>query len=139
MKFSFELKTKTCVEKIWGLYSDVNRWFAWEDDLEDISLEGNFERGSFGEMKLSGQPAMKFELISVIRNKEFTDKTSIPDVGDIYFIHELTSENGWTIIRHSVEFMPNNRADSLEDAGFVSQIFSDVPASIFSLIKAAND
>ena len=26
-----------------------------------------------------------------------------------------------------------------EDAGFVSQIFSDVPASIFSLIKSAND
>lgn len=139
MKFSFELKTKTSVEKIWELYSDVNRWFAWEDDLEDISLEGKFERGSFGEMKLSGQPTMKFELVSVIHNKEFTDKTSIPDVGDIYFVHELTNEHGYTIIRHSVEFVPNNRADSPEDAGFVSQIFSDVPASIFSLIKAAND
>lgn len=139
MKFSFELKTKTSAEKIWEFYSNVNRWFAWEDDLEDISLEGKFEQGSFGEMKLLGQPSMKFELVSVILNKEFTDKTSIPGIGDIYFIHELVSENDWTIIRHSVEFVPDNRAESVEDAEFVSQIFSDVPASIFSLIKAAND
>ena len=43
MKFSFELKTKANVEKIWKLYSDINLWSNWEDDLEDISLDGEFK------------------------------------------------------------------------------------------------
>ena len=90
-------------------------------------------------MKLAGQPAMKFELVSVLVNEEFIDKTTIPNVGDVYFSHQLDNKNGWTTICHSVEFVPNGREENLEDTEFVSQIFSDVPASIFSLIEAANE
>ncbi|EAK9081852.1 hypothetical protein E5868_15020, partial [Listeria monocytogenes] len=123
----------------WPLYEDVNKWFKWEDDLEDISLHGEFITGSNGSMKLSGQPSMDFVLVSVKAGKSFTDRTSIPNVGDIYFIHELNDNEGKTLVRHSVEFIPANRKANLKDLEFVSQIFADVPASIFSLIEAANE
>lgn len=35
---------------------------------------------------------MDFTLVSVNPGKIFTDRTSIPDVGDIYFIHELSDK-----------------------------------------------
>ncbi|EAC3312895.1 hypothetical protein ACTBNQ_001375 [Listeria monocytogenes] len=139
MKYSFELQTDIAIEKIWPLYEDVNKWFKWEDDLEDISLHGEFITGSNGSMKLSGQPSMDFVLVSVKAGKSFTDRTSIPNVGDIYFIHELNDNEGKTLVRHSVEFIPANRKANLKDLEFVSQIFADVPASIFSLIEAANE
>lgn len=138
MKFSFEIKTSAASEKIWSLYEDVNKWFTWEDDLEEISLSGDFVKGTFGVMKLVDQPAMDFELVTMIPNKEFTDKTSIPGVGDIYFIHQLIQNDAHVTVKHAVEFIPTERESTLEDSQFISQIFSDVPASVFSLVKAAN-
>ncbi|MDH6364673.1 hypothetical protein M2139_001660 [Enterococcus sp. PF1-24] len=139
MKFSFELETDKTVEEIWAFYEDVNKWFAWEDDLEDISLNGAFQTGTTGEMKLAGQPAMAFTLVSVIKNKEFIDKTEIPEVGTLYFSHVLEEIDNKTVIRHSVSFVPLDRAATVEDLGFVSQVFADVPKSIFSLVKVTNE
>lgn len=139
MKYSFELKTDVAIEKIWSFYEDVNKWFLWEDDLEDISLNGPFSMNTTGTMKLAGQPSMEFLLVSVIPGKIFTDKTSIPDIGDIYFIHELSEKDNQTFIKHSVEFVPANRTSNSKDLEFISQIFADVPASVFSLVKAANE
>lgn len=139
MKFSFELKTNATSEKIWSLYEDVNKWFAWEDDLDEISLSGDFVQGTLGVMKLADQPAMDFELVTVTPNTEFTDKTSIPGVGDIYFIHQLIQNDTCVTVKHAVEFIPTDRVATVEDSKFISQIFSDVPASVFSLVKAANE
>lgn len=139
MKYSFELQTETPIEKIWPLYENVNNWFKWEDDLESISLDSTFEQNTKGIMKLSGQPSMEFILVSVVPGKLFTDKTSIPNIGDIYFIHELDNKNNQTLIKHSVEFIPYDRKATVKDLEFISQVFADVPASIFSLIEAANE
>ncbi|WP_163654563.1 SRPBCC family protein [Listeria sp. PSOL-1] len=137
MKFSFEVKVDATLEKVWALYEDVNKWFAWEDDLETISLEGAFTQGTQGTMKLVGQPSISFKLVSVTPNKEFTDKTTIPDMGDLYFTHELSKSGNQTQIKHSVEFIPLNRKETIEDTKFVAQIFADVPTSIFALAQAA--
>ena len=90
-------------------------------------------------MKLADQPAMDFELVTVIPNKEFTDKTSIPGVGDIYFIHQLIQNDKCVTVKHAVELIPTDRETTVEDSQFISQIFSDVPASVFSLVRAANE
>lgn len=138
MKFSFEIETEIKAEQIWSFYSDINKWFVWEDDLEKITLSGNFIEGSTGEMKLSGQPPLVFELVKVVPYKKFTDKTYIPDVGSLYFDHELIEIKQGTKIRHSIEFIPvNDRKVTLEDSRFISQIFSDIPNSVFLLTAAA--
>lgn len=139
MKYSFELKTDVASGKIWSLYEDVNKWFSWEGNLEDISLRGPFSKNTTGTMKLFGQPSMEFMLDSVINGKIFTNKTSIPNIGDIYFIHELIVKDNQTIIKHSVEFLPKNREPKVNDLEFVSKIFADVPATVFSLVRLANE
>lgn len=137
MKFSYEQETDLPPSAIWEYYADVNKWFVWEGDLEKISLEGDFVNGTKGQMKLAGQPAMDFILESVIKDKEFTDCTPIPGMGDVYFAHCIKQSEGKTIIAHSVEFVPEGRKPNAEDLSFVSGIFSDVPESIFALEKAA--
>lgn len=137
MKFTFETKTKVAPEKIWSFYENINKWFTWENALKDISLNGKFVTGSIGSMTLEGMPPMTFTLTEVIPNKIFTDKTVIEGVGELYFIHELNNIDGLTTVRHSVEFISDNGDDTLKDSQFVSQVFSDVPASIFKLIEVA--
>lgn len=137
MKFSFETETQLLPEQIWPLYATTDNWFLWEDDLEAISLNGNFETGTTGNMKLKGQPSLSFILTSAEKNQEFTDKTSIPNVADIYFQHELKQLNGMTLIKYSVEFIPEKQPPTREDLNFAAQIFSDVPTSVFKLIEAA--
>lgn len=139
MKFSFETEALVSVGTVWNMYSDVNNWFKWESDLEDISLSGQFIQGTKGTMKLKGQPEMSFELVKVENNSEFTDVTVIPHVGKIYFIHQLISKDDKIVVKHSVEFVPDNRLGTVEDSQFVAKIFEDVPSSIFSLVKAANE
>lgn len=51
MKYSFEQKANTSVTNLWALYADVNKWFTWENDLEEISLDGLFETNTKGSMK----------------------------------------------------------------------------------------
>lgn len=136
MKFSFEVTTDLLPEEIWSFYADVNKWFEWEDDLRAISLEGDFETGTIGEMTLEDQPPMSFTLTSVIKNKQFIDETKIPDMGTIVFHHNLERVGNKTIVSHSVEFISNDNEEKVENSRIVAQIFSDVPASVFSLIES---
>ena len=137
MKFSFETKTDVAREKIWRFYSDVNKWFSWEDDLKSITLDGEFKLGTSGIMELEGMPPMKYTLTEVIENKIFTDKTIIDQMGTVYFIHELYDKDNSTIVKHSVEFIPVTTVETEEQSKFLNQIFSDVPTSIYKLIEAA--
>ncbi|MBC6308483.1 hypothetical protein HCJ66_02835 [Listeria sp. FSL L7-1582] len=138
MKFSFELKTEASMEQIWGLYEDVNKWFSWEADLEEIVLESGFKTGTSGTMKLVGRPQTPFVLTSVTVNKEFTNKTVIPSIGEIYFSHELSEAESKTVVKHSVEFVPLNREATFEDLTLISRVFASVPKSVCSLIEVAN-
>lgn len=133
MKFSFELITTKTPEKIWPFYSEVTNWFKWEDNLSAIELKGAFEQGTTGIMTLEGQQPMEFELVEVTGNQSFCDKTEISNLGSLYFNHELIPIEGKTIVRHSVEFASLTGKENKEALAFLSQVFSDVPASVFSL------
>ena len=43
MKFSFELAVNAKKEDAWTYYSQVNQWFVWEGDLEQIHYRAKGE------------------------------------------------------------------------------------------------
>ena len=137
MKFSFETLTALTPEEIWVNYATVNNWFKWEDVLLAISLEGDFKQGVSGEMTLQGMPPLAFELVKVTENKSFCDETKIPDLGSLYLNHELIKTEQGTLVRHSVSCVSLDGVDNQEHLGFLTQVFEDVPQSIFALIKAS--
>ncbi|MEK0307118.1 SRPBCC family protein [Bifidobacterium favimelis] len=139
MKFSYEMTTDLSMEQLWPYYADVKRWFAWESDLEDIELDGAFATGTTGRMTMTGQPPMPYTLVKVEEGRSFTDKSTVPDVGDVYFAHELAERDGRTLIRHSVELVPVGGVDTPDTAHAAAGIFSDVPDSVFALIKSARE
>ena len=131
MKFSFETIVSVSSEKIWEYYSNTKKWYLWEDNLEDITIQNdNFITGNKGVMKLKNMPPMDFTLTSVIRHKEFIDVTQTP-MGNITFGHFLIPTNKGTIVKHEVS-LDNEREENIN---ILKGIFKDVPDSVFSLKK----
>lgn len=128
MKLSFETFVNAKPEKIWPYYSNLEKWYTWENDLEDIDLEGSFEKGIKGTMKLKEMPPMQFELSSVIENREFVDITSTP-MGKVSFGHYITPHGEGAIVKHEVS-LDNEKKENLN---VLVGIFSDVPFTVYTL------
>lgn len=62
-------------EQVWQVWSDVNQWHAWQDDIEYAKLNGDFMMGNHFELKPKGGPKFKIKLIEVKPNHLFTDVT----------------------------------------------------------------
>ncbi|EHJ52835.1 SRPBCC family protein [Streptococcus macacae] len=131
MKFSFELAINAKKEDAWVYYCQVDQWFVWENDLEEISLDGDFTTGQRGKMKMEGMPELAFTLVEVRENQYFSDLTATP-FGSILFEHEILESSAAAIrLRHSVSLMDGDMTE--EALAFLKQIFADVPASVRQL------
>ena len=114
MEFSFSLKIKAVKEKVWEYYANIEKWYDWEKDME-----------------LEGMPPMEYQLTLVRPFEEFWDKTETP-FGDILFGHQIIDNNDGSVnIKHTV-ILDSEDERHLE---FLSQVFSDIPHSIFVLKK----
>ena len=134
MEFSFKIKVNAKKEEVWKYYSDIEKWYIWEEDLKNISLNGKFQTGTERIMELEKMPPMKYILTSVKENAEFWDKTETP-LGDIYFGHEIFEDKGGFVeIKHTVRL--ESEEINEENIKFLKQIFSDVPHSMLLLKKA---
>lgn len=131
MEFSFMTKVNTKKEKVWEYYADIQKWYVWESDLKNITLDNGFITGSSGIMELEGMPPMEYLLTSVKENQEFWDKTDTP-MGSIYFGHEIFENNDSSInIKHTVRL--ESDVINEEKINFLKKVFSDVPDSIMLL------
>lgn len=65
-------------EKLWTVWTDVNRWNEWQDDLEFARLEGEFREGATFALRPKGGPNVKVQLVTVKPNASFTDLTRFP-------------------------------------------------------------
>ena len=111
MEFSFTLKIKAKKEDAWEYYANIEKWYDWEKDLKNITLKGEFKTGSCGTMELEGMPPMEYKLTLV---KPF---------------QIIDNNDGSINIKHTV-ILDSEDEQHLE---FLSQVFSDVPQSIFIL------
>ena len=129
MEFSFSLSMKAAKEDVWSYYENIEKWYDWEKDLKNITLNGGFKTGSCGIMELEGMPPMEYQLTLVKPFEEFWDKTATP-FGDILFGHQIIENDDGTVnVKHTVA-LDSKDQQHLE---FLSQVFSDVPQSIFIL------
>ncbi len=101
-KATVNIKTNATKEQIWSLWSDVENWNKWDNDVEFSQLNGKFETGTFGVIKPIKAPKSKFELIKVEKLSEFTTCSPLP-LAKMYFTHKLFEKNGELYISHGVE------------------------------------
>ncbi len=62
-------------ERIWQLWTDINNWPMFHEDLEYCKLEGDFAIGNHFTLKPKGASAVKIEVTDINPGKGFTDCT----------------------------------------------------------------
>lgn len=62
-------------EDVWRLWTDVNNYLKWHDDLDYCKMEGSFVVGNYFMLKPKSSPAVKIELTEIEVGKRFTDCT----------------------------------------------------------------
>jgi hypothetical protein len=65
-------------ERVWSVWTDVNQWHTWQDDVEYARLDGQFESGNKIAFRPKGGPNVQLELTDVRKNSVFVDVTRFP-------------------------------------------------------------
>jgi len=76
-------------EAVWELWADVPNRTRWDHSLEDISVEGPFQRGATGFAKLKGQPERAFEVLDCDPLRAYTERFFLPMRGRMDWAHEI--------------------------------------------------
>lgn len=63
-------------EDIWRIWTDINNWPKWHDDLDYCRLDGPFEVGNHFMLKPKGIKPVKIALTEINQGYSFTDCTS---------------------------------------------------------------
>ncbi|MBS0184885.1 MAG: polyketide cyclase [Proteobacteria bacterium] len=75
-------------EAIWELWTDINQWPTWHNDLYFCTFDGPFEVGNYFMLKPKGMRAVKIILTEIEKGHKFTDCTSFFGA-KMYDTHEL--------------------------------------------------
>lgn len=80
-------------ETVWRLWSDIDNWMSWHDDLDSCKLNGEFVVGSHFVLKPKGGLSFKIKLVEIKEGRKFTDCTQFIGA-KMYDSHEMeeTSE-----------------------------------------------
>lgn len=82
-------KTTAEPQAIWELWADVPNRTRWDESLEHIRLEGPFQSGATGTVKLKGQPERKFEVLHCEPLQAYTDRFFLPTGGKMDWAHTI--------------------------------------------------
>lgn len=106
---------------MWELWSDVPARTEWDRGLQYIEIDGPFEAGTVGTVKVEGQDPVRYEIVEVAPKVSFTDR----------FESLLWTHTDW---HHSIERRSDGRYDvtwRLEARGPLSLVSLPVLKNIF--------
>jgi hypothetical protein len=86
--------TTATSEQIWKLWADVPGRTRWDEGLESIRIDGPFDVGTTGEVKLKGQPAVRFDILECRPMSRYTDRFHLPAGTTMDWHHTIDDGNG---------------------------------------------
>ena len=76
--FSYTMETRATPDKIWGVWTDVPNWKAWDTGLKDAYLKDAFGLKAKGSIiSLEGRKS-KFSIVEYTEGESYTMKTKLP-------------------------------------------------------------
>jgi hypothetical protein len=134
--WSFEYSHPTTAEPetIWELWSDVKNWNRWDTDLEEVTLEGEFEAGARGALRPEGMDSFPFTITRAEPGVGYSDETPIGDAV-LRFDHDVITVGRERQVRQRVT-MDGPGANQLFGE-FADKIIMDVPGSVTRFAELA--
>ncbi|MDR2995037.1 MAG: hypothetical protein LBV11_14690 [Bacillus cereus] len=82
-------ETTASKEKIWKQFSDVPNRKNWDKSIEYAKINGPFQMGATGEIKLHGQSPSQYEIIVYKNLEAYTDRFFLPMFANMDFVHTI--------------------------------------------------
>jgi len=76
--------------QVWSVWTDVNQWHSWQDDIEYARLAGEFAEGNSIAFRPKGGPTFSLAITEAVKDRKFTDLTRFP-LARMYDSHELVA------------------------------------------------
>ena len=76
------------VDQIWQVWTDVDQWNKWQDDVAFSKMQTEFKTGGKFAFHPKGGPKLVLELTEVEEKKNFVDLTRFP-FAKMYDSHEI--------------------------------------------------
>lgn len=86
---------------IWQIWTDVNNWTEWHDDLDYCRLTGPFKAGNYFMLKPKGVKAVKITLTDVQKNRRFTDCTNFLGA-KMFDSHSMEETENGLLLKHEI-------------------------------------
>jgi hypothetical protein len=122
--------------QVWKVWSDVNQWPSWQDDIEYAKLDGEFERGNTIRFKPKGGLVFKIKLTRVEPKSAFDDLTNLP-LAKMRDSHELIDHGEELEIRTTISI--SGPLSYIWRKFFVENVASGMREQTDRLIEKAQD
>ena len=134
ISISFTLPTLSNPAQIWQYFIELNLRKLWETDLEDFRIIGKLKTGAKGIFKLQNMPEMEVTLSKVINEQEFTEQFDMPDIGLLFFSHQIIqiAENQYAL-KAEISLKPDPQLDTKASYDFIKQISDDIIDKTYKL------
>ena len=76
--FTHTLSTTARAEAVWALWTDVQTWPSWDDELEAATLDGPFREGARGRLRPTSGLSARFMIEDVVPGRAYTLATRLP-------------------------------------------------------------
>lgn len=80
--------TEATKEQMWNLFTDINNWHVWNNEIEFAKLEGKFEAGNHYLIQPKNGRIVKVKLLEVVENKHCLEFGEFP-LAKMYYDHIL--------------------------------------------------
>lgn len=122
--------------RLWAVWSDVDQWHRWQDDIEYARLEGRFDNGQTFRFKPKGGPDLRLELCDVKPGVAFTDITRFP-LARMVDSHELIEHEDGVEVKTTLTI--HGPLAFLWRKLVAEGVARSLPQQTDSLIRAARD
>jgi uncharacterized protein YndB with AHSA1/START domain len=132
--FEYRQETAAAPEAVWKLWSDPTGWTQWDEDIEEVTIDGAFEVGTGGALKPKDMEAVPFVLTRVDPGSGYSDESALPGAV-LRFDHDLVREDGRLQIVQRVTM--TGEAANEYFGQFGHGIVLDIPAALRKLAALA--
>lgn len=133
---SYSITTKEITkEQIWKLFTDINNWHVWNEQIEFAKLDGKFEAGNFYQIKPKKGQTVKVNLLKVEENKHCLEAGNFP-LAKMYYDHLIEETKDGLKITNTITVQ--GLLNFLWVQLVVKKIAAEMPAHVQQQIQVAS-
>ena len=133
--FEHSVEAAVSRERVWALWTDIERWPSWNPGVIRAELDGPAAEGATGTVRASGGPASKLTVVTVEPERRFVTEAS-ERLMRLRFDHELEDGSGGQLrIMHRVQM--TGLATPLMRRTVGPRLERSIPVALANLVELA--